>query len=175
MNNVNLAEYLPPFLREYKEIKAITEAENPEFARLYAEAEKVLRNEFIDTADEEGMARFEKLLGILPSKDDTLESRRARVYSRWFTELPYTLKMFVGRLAQMSGGTEFSVTEDYEHYRVRVETCFELFGQVDELERLVELMFPCNIIADVKNTIKIRPDCRKFAGGAVCFSEIITV
>ena len=175
MNDVNLAEYLPPFLREYTELKAITEAENPEFARLYAEAEKVLRNEFIETADEDGMERFEKLLGIMPSKSDTLESRRARVRSRWFTELPYTLRMFVKRLAAMAGGTEFSVTEDYEHYRVRVETCFELFGQVDELERLVELMFPCNIIADVKNTVKISPDCRKFAGGAVCFSEIITV
>lgn len=175
MNDVNLAEYLPPFLREYKELRAVTDAENPEFTRLYTAAERVLRNEFIETADEEGVTRFEKLLGILPSKDDTLESRRARVYSRWFTELPYTLKMFVGRLAQMSNGEEFSVTEDYDHYRVRVETCFELFGQVDELERLVELMFPCNIIADVRNTVKCSPDFKQFAGGAVCFSEIITV
>lgn len=175
MNDVNLAEYLPPFLREYKELKAVMEAENPEFSLLQNAAKRVLKNEFIETADEFGISRFEKLLGIMPSKNDTLESRRARVYSRWFTELPYTLRMFVGRLAQMSGGTEFSVTEDYEHYRVAAETCFELFGQVDELERLVELMFPCNIIADVRNTVRVKAERPLFAGGAAAVTEWVFI
>lgn len=175
MNDVNLAEYLPPFLREYKELRAVTDAENPEFSLLRDAAERVLKNEFIETADEFGISRFEKLLGILPSKDDTLESRRARVYSRWFTELPYTLKMFVERLAAMSGGTEFSVTEDYEHRRVAVETRFELYGQTDELERLVELMFPCNIIADLRNTVTVKSERRLFAGGAAAITELIFI
>ncbi len=175
LNEINLKEYLPPFLREYKELRAVMETEEPELEIARRAAQRVLDNEFIETADEYGVARFEKLLGIIPSRDDTLESRRARAYSRWFTELPYTLRMFAKKLELMSGGSEFYITEDYEHYRVQVDTGFELFGQADELERLVELMFPCNITADVRNTIRCGAELRQYAGGTVSAAELITV
>ncbi len=175
LNEIDLKEYLPPFLREYKELRAVMETENPELESARRAARRVLDNEFPETADEYGIGRFEKLLGIIPSKDDTLESRRARVYSRWFTELPYTLGTFAKKAELMAGGSEFSITEDYEHYRVRVDTSFELFGQVDELERLVELMFPCNITADVRNTIRCKAEFRQSVGGAVSTAEIITI
>lgn len=175
MSDVDLAEYLPPFLREYKELRAVMEAENPELETAWKAARRVLDNEFIETADEFGITRFEKLLGIVPLVGDTLESRRARVYSRWFTELPYTLRMFVKKVEMMSGGSEFSVTEDYDNYRVRVDTAFELFRQTDELERLVELMFPCNIEADVRNTIRCGAELRQSVGGAANVAEMITI
>ncbi len=175
LNKIDLKEYLPPFLREYKELRAVMETENPELEAAWKAAQRVLDNEFIETADEYGIARFEKLLEIIPSNDDTLESRRARVYSRWFTELPYTLRMFAKKLELMSGGSKFTITEDYEHYRVQVDTGFELFGQVDELERLVELMFPCNIAADVRNSIRCETGLRPSVGGTVSAAEFITV
>ncbi|MGN0680280.1 MAG: putative phage tail protein [Oscillospiraceae bacterium] len=175
MNDVNLAEYLPPFLREYKELKAVMDAENPEFIRLSEATERVLKNEFIETADEFGISRFEKLLGILPSKNDTLESRRARVYSRWFTELPYTLKAFLAKLAGLSEYGNISVSVDFEHYRIAIDTDFELYGQTDELERLVELMFPCNIIADLRNTVRAKSERLLFAGGAVAVTEPVFI
>lgn len=171
LNEIDLAEYLPPFLREYKELRAVMETENPEFEIAWKAARRVLDNEFLETADEYGIERFEKLLGIIPSRDDTLESRRTRAYSRWFTELPYTLRMFARKLELMSGGSKFTITEDYEHYRVRVDTGLELFGQADELERLIEQMFPCNITADVRNTIRCEAEFRQSAGGAVVFTE----
>lgn len=171
MNNVNLVEYLPPFLREYRELKALMNAENPEFDAVYSAAERVLKNEFIETADEYGLSRFENLLGILPSKNDTLESRRARVFSRWFTELPYTMRAFLEKLSGLSEYGNIMVSTDFEHYRVSIETDFELYGQTDEIERLVELMFPCNIIADLKNTMRIRSDGCFQTGGVVSVTE----
>ena len=89
---VDLVSYLPPFLAEFKEIAVTLEAENPEFVLVWNAAERVLYNEFIETADEYGISRFEKILNILPSKEDTLESRRARVQARWFNTIPYTMK-----------------------------------------------------------------------------------
>lgn len=175
MNNVNLVEYLPPFLREYRELKALMNAENPEFLAVYSAAERVLKNEFIDTADEYGLSRFENLLGILPSKNDTLESRRARVFARWFTELPYTLRAFLEKLSGLSEYGNITVFTDFEHYRVSIETDFELYGQTDEIERLVELMFPCNIIADLKNTMRLSSEKRLYAGGIVFAVEIINI
>ncbi len=178
MSDVNLSDYLPQFLREYKELRAVTDAEEPEFDRLRRAVSSVLNNEFIETADEDGMARFEKLLRIVPASSDTLESRRARVQSRWFTELPYTLRMFIQKLNAMSQGAEVCVTPDYPHYRVDIRTAFELFGQVDELERLIELMFPCSIIADARNDIACSSGYMQYTGGVanvamlICASEI---
>lgn len=90
IREVDLVSYLPPFVAEYKETNLTLTAENPEFVLVWEAADRALKNEFIATADEYGIGRFEKILHILPSRDDTLESRRARVQSRWFTSLPYT-------------------------------------------------------------------------------------
>ena len=78
IREVSLVSYLPPFMQDYKEPAAALEAENPEFTLVWKAADKVLYNHFISTADEYGIARREKLLGIYPSDDDTLDSRRAR-------------------------------------------------------------------------------------------------
>ena len=85
---VDLVSYLPPFVAEYKEINATLTAENPEFEIAWDAANRVLYNEFIATADEYGISKFEKILNIFPSVEDTLESRRARVAARWFTSIP---------------------------------------------------------------------------------------
>ena len=91
---IDLVSYLPPFLAEFKEIAVTLEAENPEFVLVWNAAERVLKNEFIETADEYGISRFEKLLHIFPSTEDTLESRRARVQIRWFSSIPYTCLLY---------------------------------------------------------------------------------
>ena len=73
IREVDLVSYLPPFIAEYKETNITLEAENPEFVLVWKAADRVLYNEFIATADEYGISRFEKILNILPSRDDTLQ------------------------------------------------------------------------------------------------------
>ena len=76
--------YLPPFMQKYKEPVAAMKAEEPEFQIVWKAVDRILYNHFISTADEYGISRFEKMLGIYPSSEDTLESRRSRVQSKWF-------------------------------------------------------------------------------------------
>lgn len=170
-----LLEYLPPFLREYREFNEIANAEEPEFDGLSEKALRVLKNQFIETADEDGIAEFEKMLGILPSKSDSLASRRARVFSRWFTELPYTLKAFLHKLSGLSEYGNIAVSVDFDRYLIAIDTDFEYYGQTDEIERLVDLMFPCNIIAELKNTVRLSADGEYKFGGAVSFTETSTL
>ena len=42
-----IIDYLPPYLMVYKEIKAIMEAEQPEFEIVWQQAENVLNNQFV--------------------------------------------------------------------------------------------------------------------------------
>lgn len=109
IREVNLVSCLPPFMADYEEMNRTLKAEDPEFVLVWKAAERVLQNEFIATADEYGISRFEKMLKILPSREDTLESRRARVQSRWFTDLPYTWRMFLQKLKALCGEQNLSL------------------------------------------------------------------
>lgn len=168
---VDLVSYLPPFLAEFKEIAVTLEAENPEFVLVWNAAERVLYNEFIETADEYGISRFEKILNILPSKEDTLESRRARVQARWFNTIPYTMKSFLAKLIALCGDSDFTVTKEYEKYKVEILTNLELFGQVEELERIIDSMIPCNMIVISLNEIPCGAAGFAFIAGGVCSVE----
>ena len=86
--------------------------------------------------------------------DDTLESRRSRVQSKWFSKLPYTLRILLQKLVVLCGNTDFKLTYDFDTgYTLTVETGLELFGQVEELEEILDTLLPCNIVASTRNTI----------------------
>ena len=88
IREMDLVSYLPVFMHNYREPAAALEAENEEFEIVWDTADRVLRNRFIETADEYGISRFEAMLGIYPSEEDTLELRRERVRSKWFDRIP---------------------------------------------------------------------------------------
>lgn len=165
VRDVELIDYLPPFMQEYQEVKEALNSENTEFKMLWNAANKVLLNEFIETADEYGIGRFEKELGILPYKEDTLESRRARVHSRWFISIPYTMKSFLAKLIALCGEHNFTLTKQFCVYHMEIEMQLGLFGQVEELERLIGLMIPCNLVVTLHNKIKC------YAEGKICMAS----
>ena len=171
IREVDLVSYLPPFMADFKEVAVTLEAENPEFKIIWDAANQVLYNEFIATADEYGISRFEAILRILPSKEDTLESRRARVQARWFNAIPYTMKALISKLIALCGDNNFTITKQFDFYRLELETHLELYGQVDELEYIINTMLPCNIVVVSDN--KIICDVKglaAFAGG-ICITE----
>lgn len=169
--DVNLVSYLPPFISEYREINTALTAQEPEFCLVWKAADRVLYNEFIATADENGISRFERLLKILPSGMDTLESRRARVQSRWFMALPYTWRMFLKKLAVLCGDNNFAVTKQFDCYRIHLDVTLELFGQTEELRRIIESMIPCNMVVMSENRISCEAAGFAGAAGGVCAVE----
>ena len=175
IREVDLISYLPPFMAEYKEANIALAAENPEFVLAWKAADRVLKNEFIATADEYGIGRFEKILHILPSRNDTLESRRSRVQSRWFTALPYTWRMLIQKLIALCGENDFTITKQFDFYRIDLDVHLELFGQVEELERIIEFMLPCNMVMDIQNKFDMKVEGSVWTGGGVCMIETFLV
>lgn len=173
---IDLLSYLPPFLQEFKENREALEAENPEFEIVWNGADRVLKNEFIETADEYGISRFERILNITPSMTDTLEFRRRRVSFRWFNKIPYTMRRFLERMEEICGSNNFTVIKDFgERYRIDIAVNFEMPGLVEEIDRLIEEMIPCNIVVVSVNKILCEPKARLFEAGIVCFVEHIEI
>ncbi|MBQ4541671.1 MAG: DUF2313 domain-containing protein [Clostridia bacterium] len=153
VRDVNLIEHLPLFIQVYREIHLIMSAENPEFQLLADESERIKNNQFIQTCDLEGIARFEKILHISPSSDDTLESRISRVMIRWNDIVPYTWKVFLTKLDTLCGVGNYDVIPNFKEYALKIITHLDMYGQVDELEKLLDYMMPANIVVDSDNEL----------------------
>lgn len=175
IKEVDLLGYLPLFMQDFKEIAVTLEAENPEFVLVWTAADQVLKNEFIETADEYGIRRFETMLGILPYEEDTLESRRIRISARWFNSISYTMKSLIAKLTTICIDTDFVLTNDFETgYTLTVVTDLENFGQVDELEATLKAWLPANIKYVSLNKIPcIANGNAAFGGGVVDTATVI--
>ena len=171
IREVDLAAYLPPFIAGYKEIGAVLDAGNPEFGLVWEAADRTLRNEFIETADEYGISRYENMLKIIPSKDDTIESRRLRVRARLTSSIPYTEQMLIEKLAVLCSGNNFTLTKKYDCYKVEIEVSLEMYGQIEELERMVGAMVPCNMVVEIRNRLSVEAYGVALAGGGTCSIE----
>lgn len=175
IREVDLVSYLPPFMAEYEEMNRTLTAENPEFALMWKAADQVLQNEFIATADEYGISRFEKILKILPSREDTLESRRSRVQSRWFMALPYTWRMFLQKLTVLCGEQNFTVVKQSDTYQIDLNVRLEMYGQVQELERMIKMIFPCNLVLKADNHVQTDSETGVYTGGVLSTCMIMEV
>lgn len=145
---IDLVSYLPEFLAEYAELNVTLSAQNPEFQRVWKAADQVLKNEFIETADEYGISRFEKILGIHPLIGETLENRRLKVKSRWFTALPYTWRMLLKKLSMLCGDQGFRVYPlEKGGYQIRVDISIEPESEylLQETQQVLDRFLPANL------------------------------
>lgn len=151
--NTDVMVYFPKVLQDYREIKELTKAENPEFTKSWAEIERALNRNYILSADEKGLEKYEELLSIIPGNNDSLEIRRIRVLSRWFSDLPYTERKLREKLELLLGvsGYELAVYD----YRLRVNIYSSFGSLVSEIRTILEEMLPMTIQMELvyENTI----------------------
>lgn len=147
IREVDLVSYLPPFVAEYKETNLTLTAENPEFVLVWEAADRALKNEFIETADEYGISRFEKILHIFPMENETLESRKARVMAKWFMHLPYTQRMLVKNLAMICRDNDFRMYYQRGMYEIKIQVLIEPETEllIEQVQQMLENFLPVNI------------------------------
>lgn len=166
VREVDLVSYLPPYLQNYREQVAALAAEDPEFLIVWDAVNRIQYNHFISTADEYGISRYEKLLGIRPDADDNLESRRSRVQVQWVNLMPYTIRTFMQKLNVLCGDTSYVIGGKFhEGYDLTVITHLENVGQVDELNNLFQGILPLNIVIDSKNEIPVITNTGSYFSG----------
>lgn len=163
MKDVDLISYLPQFMQCYKELIATFDTENVELKLIWKASDKVLSNEFIKTADEYGISRFEKLLNIKPSRTESLETRRDRVSANWFKNTNYTYKYLIAQLTNLCGVNNFDVDLNYNDYAISITVPASTYMTVNKL--LYEIL-PCNLTQEYHTTTTALKEAY-LGGGAV--------
>lgn len=147
--DIDISAYLPPFMVEYKELDKTLEVQNIELQRLEHRHWQEIDNRYITTADEDGISRFEELLGLAQIKTATLEARRQRVLNKWNDALPYNYAYLVRLLEENcgSGNYEIDFSKIKEYTLILKLNPMSKEGVVD-LVRKIEAILPANILID---------------------------
>lgn len=166
-----LINYLPYQIREFKEYKGITTGEQPEFELAWNYWQEVFDNQYIDTAGDYGLSRWEKMLGITPKATDTLKARRIRIKTRLNNFIPYTFRVFMRMMNYLADGEPFEVYLDPGTYLMRFVLQWGTQGKIESLEWLIQEILPENIAIDSKNEIPCEAEGMALTGGGVCFAQ----
>lgn len=169
IREVELLSHLPLFIQEYREIREIMKSENPEIQLLEDETEIIFNNQFIQSCNLKGIAKFEELMKITPEINDTLESRISRVLTRWNDTAPYTFIVLCQKLDILCGKDNYEIEKRFNEYKMKITTHLELPGQVDELDYILDYMIPANIDLTSENKIflNMTDGTTRIAGGIV--------
>ena len=150
---VNLIKYLPEFMAEYREMKIITDVEDPEFNLFWGLLRQTVNNQFITTCDEQGISKFEKMLKLYPYESDTLEMRIARVLVEWNAQLPYTMRSLKQMLDALCRAGNYRVKLRNNEYVLEIDTFFYDSKMLTQLNKLLLKVLPANLAYDSTNYI----------------------
>lgn len=144
-----LIDYLPPFVADYREIKAIMEAEQITAEKVWTDAENTLADQFVQTATESGVKRYEKILSIVPKGTYTLDERKFNVLARMNEQLPYTVEQLHSLLATLCGQDGYSLKINADAYEVVVKLSLVNENNIDAVSDLLNKIVPANLIKTI--------------------------
>lgn len=148
--NINMEEYLPEIFRSIREFRAITAAETEEITALWGSLEEVFNDQFLNEATENGIARRERMLGIVPSAADTLDSRRFRLKTMYGEALPYTRRSLEAQLKELCGENGYVINFETRSFAVGIKVALSVKSQINAVNEMFERVLPYNMVFSVK-------------------------
>lgn len=146
----NLIEYIPPFLREIREYKAIfNNAEQPEITSIWKAINDVSNDQFILDATENGVSRWEKILGIIPKATLTLDERKFTILTKINEQLPFTITTLKEQLKTLCGEDGYSLNLDNNNYNLNVKIALTAKNNFEDVKALLKRIVPANLLISV--------------------------
>lgn len=148
MIKTNLLEYIPNQMLRITELEKIARVENIEIDGLNSKIDEILNNQFIHSATEIGINRWERILSLVVKKTDTVDERRFRILSLINQSLPYTYK---GLLAQLKniGIEDVLIDLDTEKYVLTVKLRLDLKNKYEIVDTFLRNTVPANLIINI--------------------------
>jgi hypothetical protein len=159
LSDRRLFDYLPSILRGAEELAVLVDrAEQPESDRLWEKLDWLWAEQFIETAGDAALSRWERMMGLPPA--DSLEERRAAILRRLREATVFTLKTLIANLEEMCGRGRVTVDMDYDRYQLTVRMAPD--GPFAAVESLLVRRVPANILLDTDFYYVRHVDLRPF-------------
>ena len=172
----NLLEHFPDRWRSLLEVQAICDSDlvsvdgddKHTIPHLWDCMETELNNAFIvpyDTkpgADEYTCSRWEKMLGIVPADDMTLDDRQFNIYTKLFQSTPYTYEKLKVMLDDLIGETDYYLDRDVNNKSLTVKLSLQSRFKADSVNDLLDRIIPADIILNTTVAYTTNDDMSKY-------------
>ena len=157
-----LQDYLPPILLRTYEFPLLCDTEQPEIDRLHDAADAVLDAQFISTAGETAIARYEKIFGITPMDTDTLAERRFKVLAKINAQLPFSVRRLRQQLETLCGADGYKLELDGGRYTLTVKVALTAKRNQQAVEELLADIVPANMVCTTSLLYNQHADLTRF-------------
>lgn len=157
---MKIIEYMPNFLQDVREFKIISELEDEELNRLKLQIDNILREVIVDTSEDYGLKRYERIYNINVVSDD-IDIRRFNVIAKMNNKAPFTYKWLEHKLKQLVGEDNYKINIEYDSYKVIISIVYLFGDMVDTLQKDLRELLPANLIIQ----INLFSNCNLYVGG----------
>ena len=155
-DKVEILEQLPPILREIEELIKIANVEDPVLTALWLEIEKLVDNQFILTADDEGIKRREVMHRLKVSNTESLEARRLRLMALYSDELPYTRPYLKRYLDGLLGVNNYDLVVDPKNKLLELDIESTFKELISIIEERLEQIVPQNTLLNLRRLMRFK-------------------
>lgn len=157
-----LNEYLPSILLKTYEFPLLCDTEQREFDRLNTAVDEVLDAQFVSTAGERGIERYEQIFSIVPQDTDTLDERRFRVLAKINAQLPFSIRRLRQQLATLCGEDGYRMEIDGGRYTLTVKVALTAKRNQQAVEELLADIVPANMVCTTSLLYNQHADLTRF-------------
>lgn len=157
-----LNEYLPSILLKTYEFPLLCDTEQREFDRLNTAVDEVLDAQFVSTAGERGIERYEQIFSIVPQDTDTLDERRFRVLAKINAQLPFSIRRLRQQLATLCGENGYRMEIDGGRYTLTVKVALTAKRNQQAVEELLADIVPANMVCTTSLLYNQHADLTRF-------------
>lgn len=157
-----LNEYLPSILLKTYEFPLLCDTEQREFDRLNTAVGEVLDAQFVSTAGERGIERYEQIFSIVPQDTDTLDERRFRVLAKINAQLPFSVRRLRQQLETLCGADGYKLELDGGKYTLTVKVALTAKRNQQAVEELLADIVPANMVCTTSLLYNQHADLTRF-------------
>lgn len=172
LENTNLINYYPQFLKNIKEFNVINDIENREIDYLKKNIQLILKEIIVNTAEDYGLDRYEKIYGISKTTTD-IEQRRQKILYKMNDRLPYSFNWLKRKLNGLVGEENYEIFIDYNKYVLNIKINKKYLETAKLLKNGLREQIPANMILDIETNQT--ESCNSYIGGIVRTGDFIEI
>ena len=166
MENRYLA-YLPETVRELREFQKLGDVEGQILSEEGNAKDRLIRNQWIQTADRSGLLRLAKIMAFLGAEPMETEALRAELLLRWNSSSIYTRFHLQDWLDTCCGAGTYMTAMDRENYRLQLVLGLQVKEKKGFLEKQLRRVIPANLLLDVDLNTNTYGDVAMFTYGTL--------
>ena len=143
--DVKIEGYWPKVVVKMREMGQIADTENAEFDLLWAAFSNFISDLFIKTATENGVSRWESILGIVPASGASLADRKNVILTQVNIKVPYTWRIVKKIIAEFFGATTFEMEYEIDFQTLIVSGNGATESQISQLSEILKWILPAQI------------------------------